>query len=95
MVVPNSADGYTLIGRETPEVTTCTPGRETPEVTACTPLSTTACNSEDGYVGDSGYDYDYQEPYFEPASKEEELIVQLSTKLAVTDIPREDLESVN
>ncbi len=50
----------------------------------------------DGYVGDgdSGYDYDYQEPFFEPANEEEELIVQLNTKLAVTTIPRQDLESV-
>ncbi len=41
---------------------------------------------------DQGYDYDYQEPYFEPANQEEELVVQLNTKLAVTEIPREELE---
>ena len=39
-----------------------------------------------------GSDYDYQEPYFEPASQEEELVLQLNTKLAVTEIPREDIE---
>ena len=38
--------------------------------------------------------YDYQEPYFEPASREEDLIQQLNAKLAVTAIPNEQLEYV-
>ena len=48
--------------------------------------------SDDPVYMDVGNDYDYQEPYFEPASKEEELIMQLNTTLAVTTIPREQLE---
>ena len=42
----------------------------------------------------ANYEYDYQEPYFEPANVEEDLLVQLSTKLAVTEIPREELKWV-
>ena len=42
-------------------------------------------NSEDN-------ESDYQEPYFEPANQEEELVAQLSTKLAVTEIPRKELK---
>ena len=46
-----------------------------------------------GYsTGKAGFDYDYQEPYFEPANEEEALLLQLSTTLAVTTIPREELE---
>lgn len=41
---------------------------------------------------DQGNDYDYQEPYFEPASQEEELVLQLSTKLAVTEIARDEIQ---
>ena len=37
-------------------------------------------------------DYDYQEPYFEPANVEEELIMQLSTKLVIPEIPQENLQ---
>ena len=37
-------------------------------------------------------DYDYSEPYFEPANKEEELIMQLSTQLVVPEISRENLK---
>ena len=48
--------------------------------------------SDDAAYMDVDNDYDYQEPYFEPASKEEELITQLNTTLAVTTIPREHLE---
>ena len=39
-------------------------------------------------------EYDYQEPYFEPASHEEELLVQLNQRLVITEIPKEDLKSV-
>jgi hypothetical protein len=39
-----------------------------------------------------GYEYDYKEPYFEPANEEEDLVIQLNTKLAITEIPRESLE---
>lgn len=42
----------------------------------------------------STYDYVAQEPYFEPANEEEELLAQLNSKLLVTEIPREDLEYV-
>ena len=40
------------------------------------------------------YEYDYanQEPYFEPANEEEELKMQLKTKLEVMEIPRESIE---
>lgn len=48
--------------------------------------------ADDGYVEDSGYEYDYQERYFEPANEEEALVMQLSTKLAITEILRESLE---
>ena len=41
---------------------------------------------------DNGYDYDYQVPYFQPASQEEELVVQLNSKLMVTEILREKLK---
>ena len=40
----------------------------------------------------SAYDYVSQEPYFEPASEEDELLAQLNSKLLVTEIPREDLK---
>jgi hypothetical protein len=40
----------------------------------------------------SGYEYDYQEPYFQPANEEEALVMQLNTKLAVTEVSREVLE---
>ena len=40
---------------------------------------------------DQGNDYDYQEPYFEPANQEEELMLQLSAKLAVTEISRNEI----
>lgn len=45
-------------------------------------------------IDKDAYEYDYvnQEPYFEPANEEEELKMQLKTKLEVTEIPRESIE---
>ena len=48
---------------------------------------------KEGFEGDDGYveEYDYHEPYFEPANEEEALIQQLNA-LAVTEIPGGELE---
>jgi hypothetical protein len=73
-----SPDGYTLVAKSLL-------GNDVPEAPETSKLN-------DGYMGDSGYEYDYEEPYFEPASEEEALVLQLNTKLAMTEIPREDLE---
>lgn len=100
--MPVSPDGYTLLGKEAPEALL---GKEAPEAPLKgkeapeAPLKTKTYNyyskpSDDGYVGDSGYEYDYQEAFFEPANEEEALLDQLNMKLAVTEIPREEIESV-
>ena len=85
-------DGYSLLGKETPEV----------EIN-----NNNVSKSDDGYVGDEyvgdesvgdnqyemdNYEYVCPEPYFEPANEEETLVMQLNTKLAMTEIRREDLE---
>jgi len=44
---------------------------------------------KNGYERD---EYDYEQPYFEPASIEEELIIQLNKTLAVEEIKREEIE---
>ena len=79
VVVPLSPDGYSLLGKETSNDSA---------------LDDHPGNSRGNGIRfrDSGYEYDYEEPYFEPASEEEALIMQLNTKLAVTEVPREDLE---
>lgn len=43
---------------------------------------------------DDGYDHDtdYEVPFFQPANMEEELIVQLTTKLALPEIPQDHLK---
>ena len=56
------------------------------------PVSNTK-HIDEGYEVDSGH-YDFAASYFEPASREEDLLEQLGTKLAVATIPLEDLESV-
>jgi hypothetical protein len=95
-----SSDGYTLLGKEN-ELNN---DEALPEE-----VTQTATKSDDGYVGDDGYEvedeegahgyqdvddeeYDYHALYFEPAKSEEALVVQLSAKLAITEIPREELE---
>ena len=77
-----SPDGYTLIAKSLL-------GSEIPP--EALPKFETS-KLDDGYMGDSGYEYDYEQPYFEPATEEEALVSQLNTKLAVTEISREDLE---
>ena len=47
---------------------------------------------EDGKEKAGSYEYDYQEPYFEPAMVEEDLLVQLTSKLSVQEIVREELK---
>lgn len=44
--------------------------------------------------GDDGYEHDadFEEPFIQPANKEEELIFQLTTKLAVPEIPQDNLK---
>ena len=41
---------------------------------------------------DQNHDYDDQSPFFEPANQEEELMLQLSAKLAVTEITRNEIQ---
>ena len=53
-------------------------------------MTDVATPTTDGYTISN--EYDYQEPYFEPANMEEDLMAQLCTKLAVTEIPREELK---
>ena len=54
-------------------------------------------SKKDAGKGDLEYeldheDYLYCEPFFEPASQEEELIVQLNEKLEITEIPLKELK---
>ena len=82
MDVPESPDGYSLLKKEGPEAPSGYDFNSNGGYVL----------GDDGFVEDNPYDYDYQEPYFEPANEEEALIVQLNTKLAVTEISREELE---
>ena len=82
MDVPESPNGYSLILKEGTEA----PTKRDPN------SADDGYEGEDGYAWENPYDYDYQEPYFEPANEEEELIAQLNTQLSVTEIPREELE---
>ena len=56
------------------------------------PLRVLTDQHNSGY--ETAYDFENQEPYFEPATEEVELIMQLTSKLQVLEIPREQLKYV-
>ena len=83
-----TSEGYSLMGKDGSK-------------DAKTYINTYDNGYDNGYSkDDNGYsnpyeEGDYQEPYFEPATREEELIEQLSAKLNVTEIPPQELEWVD
>ena len=54
-------------------------------------IATTSLPNEGHYYSNDNTN-EYEQQFFQPASLEEELMLQLRSKLSVTEIPREDVQ---